>query len=498
MLKSSLLEILRTFTKPELIKFEDFVQSPYFNKKENVVKLFFEIKKYAPVFANENLEKEKVWKSVFPGKEYNYGIMKNLIHDLTKLSESFITIEFTKDDKLENNINLLKTLLERKITKVFSSKIEMIEKIYDSPDLYNEGFSIDEYYDFLKKLYSLKSLYNRQYNIGSAAAYEFTCRTIDYLVYSEIISLYKYFNNYLSNNYKKILNNDNTAEIFLTGLNQNLIFPLLENVKGKSERDYLILKCFCDMNIAIYTGADIKSHFNFKKSLHDCLDIIPKKDLRDLLICLTNSLISIKRGNSGSGINFYKEILDNYDLMIENNIYLEENEIIAGNDFINYIMAAFSLKEFESIEIFAKKFGNKIPEDRRENDNNFSRALIFFGKKDYSKSLEYLSRINYDFFKMKHYVKDIQMMNYYELNDYESFSYVADSYKHFLSKNKSVTSYNKFVSDILYNSINKLFNLRESFDKYELEKFRKDIKDYTMMYKIWLLDKISELESIES
>ena len=61
MLKSSLLEILRTFSKQELIKFEDFVRSPYFNKKENVVKLFLEIKKYAPEFESENLDKEKVY-----------------------------------------------------------------------------------------------------------------------------------------------------------------------------------------------------------------------------------------------------------------------------------------------------------------------------------------------------------------------------------------------------------------------------------------------------
>ncbi|MBK9332694.1 MAG: hypothetical protein IPM96_09925 [Ignavibacteria bacterium] len=59
MLKSSLLEIIRTFTKQELIKFEDFVRSPYFNKKENVINLFLEIKKYSPDYENENLKKEK-------------------------------------------------------------------------------------------------------------------------------------------------------------------------------------------------------------------------------------------------------------------------------------------------------------------------------------------------------------------------------------------------------------------------------------------------------
>ena len=257
MLKSSLLEIIRTFSKQELIKFEDFVRSPYFNKKENVAKLFLEIKKYAPSFTDANLEKEKIWVKVFPGKEYNYGIMKNLIHELTKLSESFITIEFSTSDKLLNNTVLLQTLLERKITRVFSSKIDMIEKKYDNPDLKNESYTITGYYEFLKELYSLKRSYCGRYNLGSTAFHEFTCRSIDYTIYSSIIYFYKEFNNYLVHNYKKILSNDNAAEIFLAGLDKNLISPLLKNVKAKSERDYLILKCFCDMNIALNADANI-------------------------------------------------------------------------------------------------------------------------------------------------------------------------------------------------------------------------------------------------
>ena len=499
MLKSSLLEIIRTFSKQELAKFEDFVRSPYFNKKEYVTNLFLEIKKYAPDFKDENLGKEKVWNKLFPGIEYNYGIMKNLIHELTKLSESFITIEDLNSDKLQYNYTLLATLRKRKITKVLSSKIEMIENIYNDPDFKNENYDIEEYYDFLNKLYFFKSVYYRDHNIKNTSEYESTCRSIDYLIYSAIIFFYKLFNNYNAYADKKFPERGNAGKIFLAGLNQNLILPLLNDVKVKSERDFLILKCFHEMNIALDADADINSYYNFKKSLHDCSDIISKSDLADLMRCLTNSLISIMRSKTGLGINYDKEVFENYNLSIEKHIYLQPNGMLLGNSYLNYIMKAFSLKEYESIEIFAKKFGNKIPEDRRENDNNCAEALILFGKKEYGKSLEHLSRLKYDFFNMKHYVKHIQMMSHYELDDYLSFNYVADSYRHFLSKNKSVTSYNKSVSENLCNSINILFKLRESFDKFELEKFRKEIEENNkLINKYWILDKISEIEKVKS
>jgi len=496
MLKSSLLEILRTFTKQELIKFEDFVRSPYHNKKENVVKLFLEIKEYAPEFSSDNLEKDKIWVKVFPGKEYNYGIMKNLIHELTKLSESFITIEYSFNKKLETNIDLLVALTERQITKVFLTKTDMLTKIYNSPDLKNENYSVEEYYEFLYKLYYLKSFYESHHDVDSKESYETICSYIEYLIYSAVITFYKYYNNYLTRIYKKIPDKVNATEIFNAGMN-NIISKLLENVKVKSEKDFLILKCFHEMNIAVDTNADINSYFNFKKSLIDCSEIIPKEDLRNLLICSINSLRDIKKRNPDLEINFRKEILGNFDLMIENNVFLESSGFIEGSLFIAYIEYAFFLKDYERIENLTKKFANKISEGTRKNDNIFSHALICYGKKEYNKSLEYLSKINYDYFYMKHMVKNIQILNYYELNDYISFSYVADSYRHFISKNRSVTSVNKSISADLCNSVNKLFKLRESFDKFELEKFRKESEKSTERepsYKYWILDKISEIE----
>jgi hypothetical protein len=81
MLNSQLIEILKTFSRDEISEFGDMVCSPYFNKKSAVTKFWKEINKYAPDFNSANLSREKIYSKVFPGKEYNYGTMKNLVHD---------------------------------------------------------------------------------------------------------------------------------------------------------------------------------------------------------------------------------------------------------------------------------------------------------------------------------------------------------------------------------------------------------------------------------
>ena len=74
--KTSFLDIMRALNKEELKRFEAFLNSPYFNTRNNVVNLFSSIKKYAPEFTHKMLDKEEVWKKLFPGKKYNYGILK--------------------------------------------------------------------------------------------------------------------------------------------------------------------------------------------------------------------------------------------------------------------------------------------------------------------------------------------------------------------------------------------------------------------------------------
>ena len=145
MLKSSAIEIMRTFTKEDLAKFEDFVKSPFHNKKSNVVKLFLEVKKFYPKFDDKKLLKEDLWKKVFPKKDYNYGIMKNLIHDLTKLAESYLSHSHFISG-LSYDRHLIKELYRRNSYDAFLSKLEKFErkniigKADTSELLYNKVF----------------------------------------------------------------------------------------------------------------------------------------------------------------------------------------------------------------------------------------------------------------------------------------------------------------------------------------------------------------------
>ncbi|MCY7363228.1 MAG: hypothetical protein LH629_14355, partial [Ignavibacteria bacterium] len=135
MLKSSLLEIIRTFTPKELINFEDFVNSPFFNKNKNVINLFIEIKKYAPEFNSKNMDKEIVWNKLFSEKDYNYGIMKNIIHDLNKIAIKFLGVENITLKKFEFDLNILDQYQSRALFNFYEKKIQECESEFNGNEI---------------------------------------------------------------------------------------------------------------------------------------------------------------------------------------------------------------------------------------------------------------------------------------------------------------------------------------------------------------------------
>ena len=70
MKNTALIELLCTFSKAELKKFDLFTDSKYFNNRAAVTKLWVVLKPFAPEFSSPKLKREYVYQRIFPGKEF--------------------------------------------------------------------------------------------------------------------------------------------------------------------------------------------------------------------------------------------------------------------------------------------------------------------------------------------------------------------------------------------------------------------------------------------
>lgn len=486
---NSLLEILRTFTPEELKKFDDFVNSPYFNKKSFVTALFKHIKKYYPEFKSPRLERVKVWKALYPDKEYNYGIFKNLVFDLTKLAERFISLESSFLNKTGTEFNLLNASCDRKLSGLFKTYYNITDKALKKS--YNsQKLNAESYFHFMYKTQLLKFYHNLEYESNPKIIDELE-KHCEYLVSNILIMLLRSYTNVIS--FSQDYDFDiqkNIVGIFLRNSDSS---GLLEDIaillKNRSGEIYNVLNIYYKVFKTHIDGYKLVDYLELKKNITEHSRSLSKDDKQYVYI----NMIQILDKINDNDFNKPKEFTEIFKMRIKDNTILNQEGGLSPIAFISCIQNACTDEDSKFIGEITSGFQKYLPDNLKENLIKFSDAHLYFLDNEFNKSLEKILSVDYDLFIMKYYLKNLQMMNFYELNDYNSFLSSLDAFKHFLSKNKSVTERWKSNQALFSNYMNRLFKLKEKPDGHELKKLKNEIINSSPHKKQWLLKKANEI-----
>lgn len=457
-------------------------------KKENLVKLFLCIKKYAPEFENANLEKEKVWKALFPGTEYNYGIMKNLIFELNKLLEQYIVVTKLGKDKLLESRYLLTYLNEKNLPKLFFNKFDSIERTYDRDYFNSLNLQAEDFYGFWFEMLSLKAQVEHYALAGRSKDIDNFCLNCVVIFLINSFKLYQNLevhNSGWNKNFEK-----NPVAHFLNQITRKSFDEILENVKRISETDYICLKIYYNM-YCMFIENKGERYLDFKKILFDNTKIFSKKDLRDLYFCLFTGNGFVKNND----VNTPSEKLSIFDNMINLNILTEPNGVMAEHIFINYINYCNDNGDIIKMNQFSEMHIDKLKKDIRPNLSKYLNSLILYLEGKYEDSLNLISQIDPDYFMIKIYVKHHKGKCLYKIQDYELFLNEYDSVKHFVRNSARLNVKHKFSTEKFYYFIDLLFKLRENYNEYELSRLKKEALNSYKNEKNWILNEISKLES---
>ena len=474
MLKTSLIEILRTFTKEELKKFSEFVNSPYFNKKTSVTRLLDILKEYSPEFKNENLERKLAWKKLFPDKAFNYGVMKNLIYELTKLVERFLTEEMFAEDDYKKSLYLLNSFGNRDLNKLLESEYRTIyaktQASLHGPDKY-ENLAVLKWthYSLLDNMDK-----KNQENIFEIA---------EYTIYNFLISIFKIYNNIFAD--KIMHRNIKYRSLPVEILSEFDFDSLIESIKKYSERDYRIIKIYYDMFRAFRQNNNPGSYFRFKKNLTENDGLLEDYERRNLFACLCTTLTyneTIK--------NKPEENNDIIKIMHEKNIINDDKGVISIRDYSFGVRMAAMVKDIVFLEEFINTYTKALRPSTVENMKLYGAVYLHFAKREFSKALESVNKINFDILSFKYELKNLQLMLYYELNDFDSLFYAMDSYKHFATGNKFVSEAVRKKIFRFVNYLNLMIKLTEKPDRIKLNYLKTKVQHDTLNSKYWLLEKI--------
>ncbi len=352
---STLYSVLIKMSNKELIRFEKFLDSPYFNTKS-------ESKELLTIYLNEqkkkglgNLKKEHVFKLVFGSTSYNDSKLRLLYSHTYKMLKHFLIIDQIDLDHRKSNLLLADSYTRLGKTNLFQKTIEktkegLVQIPHRDMDYYLDNYQLErkDYENFTSKN-----------------------RTTDNKLKKQLLNIDVFYFIVKLRQGCLILSSKNVV------LNEMDMAPIDFVVKTINNNESLLNE---HPSLAVYfhcyqTLLNPNSEEKFKKFKSLLLNNIHKykiRDARELLIAAIN--FCAKKINYGER-SYAFDVFEIYILGIDHKILIPNNSI-SPFTYKNIVSVAVTVGEYEWTEIFIKDHTDKLPAKQRKDVHTYCLAKL--------------------------------------------------------------------------------------------------------------------------
>lgn len=482
-----IIELLKTFSVDEILRFKKFLKSPYHNNRKIVFHLYNEIVYFYPKFNDEILTKEYLYDKTIKKGNYNDNTLRSLLSVLDKLAYDFLVFENLKDrDDSYSNI-VLRELNKRNVSHPFIHFINRINKRerkakkIDVNFLYEKYFhdaNIINYSRLHDKFINSKNKLKEHIPKFEQMAENLIIFAISTLI-SDFIPVLIYSHEFQFNVKNSI------SKIFINSLNP---WKLYEKIKSNNPYSFLL-----NMHLKLIEAYDkIENdsfYFEYKNCVFENKEKITKGELELHLCCLMN-LCSMKHDFRVNDVILNEE----YELnmfSVKNALYINEKTKYLPSDlYRSVIILGLKLKDYKNIENFIEHYRKELQPVDRKNYHNFGRAFMRFAQKNYNEAIRYLVKVNVNHYILKYDMRNLLLKIYYEIDEYDKAFDLIHSYKEFLNTNTFATSEKKKLYSNFIKYYNSLISYKSGDFKIDIDYiFYKFEKEKQISDKEWLKDK---------
>ncbi len=447
-------ELLKTLSENELIRFEKFINSPYHNETKEIIALY-------EALINSDMNGGFNKSEYLTNYKWSDAKFRKQCNEIITLLIDFITIEYRVSNKLIDDLAKYEAIISKNWIDYFRNKKNVINNHKIDKNSWTE-IELARLYIILKKQID-SNLLNPS---DSLAVYAEIAQTRKEFMRQSELSTFIDLENFRHNNYFL------TREILrsITPLN-NIQFRLFRDVKklleGKQDNEHIL---------------KIKDHL-----LASNLD----KDYSDKILtqCIGYLSTLINQGH----LEVTSKIFDLYKFGIENDLL----KIYVGM-YRNIAYLACREGEFDWALKFVENYKSKLlDETDQQTAYSFTKARTLWYAKDWEGVIRTLRNVEYKDMTYNLLARSYILTCYYELDDYEPLDSLIKSFKVYLRRKRNVSKARK---DSFYNFITALDHLMKASERSD---YKRIIKAHEVIAdnpstrnKDWLNEKIEELEAI--
>jgi hypothetical protein len=469
MVESKLIQLLRSFSRPEWRAFIDFVRSPYFNKQKKLVLFCAHLKKLAyNGFPEEKLERETLFKAVFPDVPFDNKELNYVSNNLLQLAQTFIGLDRHAQNESMQTLDVLDSLLERDLVKHYSFESRSLEKKLEKSSLRDSGFHFFNYrYAGLKNRYFLQQKERRhdpqlekmqeqldRYYI--AQKLRIACEMLDR-------------QQFISHNYSISL-----LDEILSHLN---LYPSL-----KKESPAIAL--YIELFQLLTAESSSSEHFiRYRSLLSRYREHFPLDEMRNLFLYAINfCLRQVRAGRT----KYLSELFDLYQEGIESRL-LFENDRLSPWTFKNVVKLGLRLKKYDWTHAFIESAVAHLEPSYRNDARHYNLAEWSYFTGKYGDAITLLTKSE---FSDIYYVLDARVMLakiYYETEEWDALESLLNAFRVYLNRNRQVPD---GVKKLYLNFLNFLSQLLKSPNGKHPGLSAKVKSTTSLVERNWLLEKV--------
>ncbi len=417
MQKSKLIDRLRLIEREELRNFGKFVESPYHNTDEKVVRLFDYLKKYHPVFEHKKLDRDYITEKLFP--EWKGNVYKKLSHVMSSLSDrvdDFFILREMEEDELERQQFLLKAYKRRKGDWFFNQVSDTLNKTLDETSEYGINYYLHKY-RLNHEIYTHTATERVEKGIES---FKNVVANLDAFYFSQ-----KFL--YASEIRFRELYYSEKSEILL-------LEEMLKEAEKATFADKQHVIIFSAI-IKLYYTKDKKDYEQLKKLIFEGLHQFSLVEKLDTVMFVNN--FCIMEYNQGKE-DYLIEVFDLHEYGLHQKLWLVKG-YLSNLTYNNIVAIACLLEKYDWTEKFIRDYSKYLREEIRDSLRTMAVCRLEFSMGNYEKILELLRGV--EFVDLHHNLaaKSYQLRSYVELGGYDMLFYDAcNAFAQYCRRNKTI------------------------------------------------------------
>lgn len=419
MIQSKLILLLKTFKKAEWRRFKEFLTSPYFNKRTDLIAFFDYLATANPNFTHKKIAKEVIFKKLYPNQAYDDKQMRYLMNYTLKAAEHFLGQQKMENLSLRDNY-ILEALVDRKLEK--HSK-RYFEKIAEHQKEEQEK-SINYYY----AKYKLADTANRHFNNQGLRKDNQNLKLA-----ANNLDLF-YFYHKLKYSCEML----NRQKVFSTKYNlefTHLVYKYLEENKNQEEP---LIAIYSQIFVLLTKEDATKNFENLKILIQKYNEVIPLIEKQHIYAFAINYCSwQIKFNNNAK--YYVSQCLELYLEGIQQE-FLFINGYLSPWNFKNVVKLAINLKKYNWTAKFIQDYYKKLAPEFQEDALHYNLADLAYRRQNYKDAQYHLLRVQYSDVFYTLGAKTMLLKIYYENNEIESLFSLIASFSIYLRRNKQVSN----------------------------------------------------------